>query len=180
MAAIPKTNAILKRQLETREKLWPGVTNAQLWYRKEREGFATLPRLMPLIMDIMDDLAGKGTPVGQTYLEMWCRLHDEGFLVLNKHEEMAFHAGFSGQRAVRTWRERVKKLAELGFLDILPGPTGELSYALFLNPYHVLKKHYEAKRIQHAKWLALEVRASEVKATDLDDVLSPAPAATTP
>jgi hypothetical protein len=167
----PRSNAILKRQLETREKLWPGVTNAQLWMRKERQGFATIPRLMPQIMDIMDDLAGKGTPVGQTYLEMWCRLRDEGFLVLNSHEEMAFCAGFSGQRAVRTWRERVRTLADLGFISVLPGPTGDLSYALFWNPYHVLKRHNQAGRIQKAKWLALEVRAAEVKATDLDDNL---------
>jgi hypothetical protein len=166
-----RTSAILKRQLETREKLWPGVTNAQLWMRLERQGFATMPRLMPQIMDIMDDLAGKGTPVGQTYLEMWCRLRDEGFLVLNSHEEMAFCAGFSGQRAVRTWRERVRKLADLGFIDVLPGPTGDLSYALFYNPYHVLKRHYLAGRIQKKKWTTLEVRATEVKATDLDDDL---------
>ncbi len=167
----PRNSAILKRQLETREKLWPGITNAQLWMRKERQGFATIPRLMPQIMDIMDDLAGKGTPVGQTYLEMWCRLRDEGFLVLNSHEEMAFCAGFSGQRAVRTWRERVRTLADLGFISVLPGPTGDLSYALFWNPYHVLKRHNHAGRIQKAKWLALEVRAAEVKATDLDDNL---------
>ncbi len=157
--------------METREKLWPGVTNAQLWMRKERQGFATIPRLMAQIMDIMDDLAGKGTPVGQTYLEMWCRLRDEGFLVLNSHEEMAFCAGFSGQRAVRTWRERVRALADLGFISVLPGPTGDLSYALFWNPYHVLKRHNQAGHIQKAKWLTLEVRAGEVKATDLDDNL---------
>jgi hypothetical protein len=168
----PRSNAILKRQLETREKLWPGITNAQLWMRKERQGFATMPRLMPQIMDIMDDLAGKGTPVGQTYLEMWCRLRDEGFLVLNSHEEMAFCAGFSGQRAVRTWRERVRALADLGFISLLPGPTGDLSYALFLNPYHVLKRHHQAGRIQRGKWTTLEVRAAEVRATDLDDDLN--------
>jgi len=165
----PQAMAVLNRKLAAREKLWPGVTNAQLWNRKEREGFATIPRLMPLMMSIMDDLAGKGTPVGQTYLEMWCRLRDESFLTLNMHEEMAFHAGFSGQRAVRTWRERVRRLAELGFIDVKPGPTGDLSYALFWNPYHVLRRHYQAKRIQEAKWVALEVRAVEIRATDLDD-----------
>jgi hypothetical protein len=180
----PRSNAILKRQLETRDKLWPGVTDKQLWMRKQRQGFATMPRLMPQIMDMMDDLAGKGRPVGQTYLEMWCRLRDECFLVLNSHEEMAFCAGFSGQRAVRTWRERVRLLAELGFINVLPGPTGDLSYALFWNPYHVLKVHYQAGRIRKAKWTALEVRAGEVRATDLDDDLDalndpePAPATT--
>ena len=163
-----RTRTINKRQLEMREKLWPGLRNAQLWMRRERDGFATVPRLMPLVMDMMNDLAGKGTPVGQTYFELWCRLYDESFLVLNRHEEMAFHAGFSGQRAVRTWRDRIRILAKLGFLDVLPGPSGDLSYALFWNPYHVLKKHHAAGLIQQAKWLALEVRATEIKATDLE------------
>lgn len=164
-----KTRTILKRQLETREKLWPGIDNDRLWYRKDRDGFITMPRLMPLIMGIMDDLSGKGFPVGQTYLEMWCRLYDEGFLTLNRPEEMAFYAGFSGQRAVRTWRDRVRRLHELGFIDIKSGPMGEFSYVLFWNPYHVLRRHRDAGSIQDAKWRALEVRASEIGATDIDD-----------
>ena len=60
---------------------------------------------MPLMMSIMDDLSGKGFPVGQTYLELWARLRDEQFLTLNQPEEMAFHAGFEGQRALRTWKD---------------------------------------------------------------------------
>jgi hypothetical protein len=164
-----KPRTILKRQLETREKLWPGVGNDRLWYRRERDGFVTIPRLMPLIMDIMDDLSGKGFPVGRTYLEMWSRLFDEGFLTLNRPEEMAFHAGFAGQRALRTWKDRVKKLAVLGFIDVKPGPLGELSYALFWNPYHVLRTHNAAGKIQEAKWRALVVRANEIGATDIDD-----------
>jgi hypothetical protein len=162
-----KTRTILKRQLEARAKLWPGVENDRLWYRRDRDGFVTLPRSMPLIMNIMDDLSGKGFPVGQTYFEMWCRLYDEQFLTLNRPEEMAFHAGFSGQRAMRTWRERVKRLRDLGFIDIQSGPLGELSYVLFWNPYHVLYEHKDT--IQDAKWRALVIRANEIKAKDLED-----------
>jgi hypothetical protein len=144
-----KSRTILRQKLEAREKLWPGVENDQLWYRRDRDGFITIPRLMPLIMSIMDDLSGKGFPVGQTYFEMWCRLYDEGFLTLNRPEEMAFHAGFSGQRALRTWRERVRRLQDLGFIDVKPGPLGEFSYVLFWNPYHVLRDHRQG--IQEAK-----------------------------
>ena len=75
--------SILKRQLEARAKLCPEVTNLMLWDLTERDGFATVPRALPLIMNIMDSLSGKGFPVGQTYFEMWCRLYDEPFLTLN-------------------------------------------------------------------------------------------------
>lgn len=174
-----KTRSILRRQLDTRERLWPGIANDRLWYRRDRDGFASVPRTMPLIMNIMDDLSGKGFPVGQTYLEMWCRLFDECFLTLNRPEELAFHSGFLGQRAVRTWRDRVRRLRDLGFIDLKSGPMGELSYALFWNPYHVIRAHHDEGRVNEAKWSALVVRANEIAATDLDQKFdSPKQAAT--
>lgn len=155
--AVParRSRTILRRQLDTREKLWPGVANDRLWYRRERDGFASVPRTLPLIMSIADDLSGKGFPVGQTYLELWCRLFDECFLTLNRPEELAFHSGFSGQRAVRTWRDRMRRLHELQFIDLKAGPLGEFSYALVWNPYHAIRRHYNEGRVQEAKWRAL-------------------------
>lgn len=160
---------ILNRQLAARSKLWPKLTDAMLW-RRENEGWVALPRLMPLMMSIMDDLSDKGFPVSRVYLEMWARLRDEQFLTLNRPEEMAFHAGFEGQRALRTWRDRVQRLANLGFIGLMPGPLGDLSYAVFYNPYHVTKRAYVAGKVQERKWHALVVRANEVSAFDLDDL----------
>jgi hypothetical protein len=113
-------------------------------------------------------VSGKGFPVGQTYFEMWCRLFDECFLTLNRPEEMAFHAGFTGQRAVRAWKDRVRRIRDLGYIDTQSGPIGEFSYALFWNPYHVTREHYEKGRVQEAKWRTLVIRANEIKATDID------------
>lgn len=165
-----KTRSILKRQLEARAKIWPDITNLMLWDRTERDGFSTIPRTMPLIMNIMDGLSGKGFPVGQTYLELWCRLYDELFLTLNRPEEMAFYAGFTGQRAVRTWRDRVKRLADLGFIDLKSGPLGEMSYAVFFNPYHIIKRAYLNGEVAEDKYRALVIRANEIGAFDLDDI----------
>jgi len=159
----------LKRQLETRAKLWPALTDDMLW-GMDNEGWAALPRLMPLMMNIMDDLSEKGFPVSRTYLELWARLREEQFLTLNRPEEMAFHAGFDGQRALRTWKDRVVRLADLGFIGLKPGPLGDLSYAVFYNPYHVIKRAYIAKKVQERKWQALVVRAGEIGAFDIDDV----------
>lgn len=160
---------ILKRQLETRAKLWPAVTDDMLW-GMDNEGWAALPRLMPLMMNIMDDLSDKGFPVSRTYLELWARLREEQFLTLNRPDEMAFHAGFDGQRALRTWKDRVQRLADLGFIGLMPGPLGDLSYAVFYNPYHVIKRAYIAKKVQERKWQALVVRAAEIGAFDIDDL----------
>jgi hypothetical protein len=164
-----KNRDILKRQLQIRSKLWPAVTGEMLW-DIDNDGWAAVPRVMPLMMSIMDDLSEKGFPVSRTYLEMWTRLREEQFLTLNRPEEMAFHAGFEGQRALRTWKDRVQRLANLGFIGLVPGPLGDLSYAIFYNPYHVIKRAYQDKKVQEKKWQALVVRTNEIGAFDIDDI----------
>jgi hypothetical protein len=168
--------ATRNRKVELREKFWPGVKDAHLWDRHNRDGYATVPRAMPLMLSIMNALAEKGQPVGPTYLELWCRLGDEGYLNLNRPQEMAYASGFAGQRALYTWRDRLAKLRELGFIDFKSGPSGEFSYGLFWNPYHVIRRHYEAGRVDDAPWQALLFRAHEIGATDLDEDLPNPPA----
>lgn len=165
-----KTRTILQRQLDARGKLWPDLNPRSLW-SMDNDGWVAVPRLMPLMMSIMDDLSGKGFPVSRAYFELWTRMRvDEGFLVLNRPEEMAFHAGFEGQRAIRTWKDRIQRLAKMGFIDCRAGPLGELSYVAVLNPYHVIKRAHLAGQVQDHKWQALVVRANEVSAFDLDDL----------
>ncbi len=162
--------SILRRQLDARKKLWPNLSDDMLW-SMDNEGWVALPRLMPLMMSIMDDLSGKGVPVSRTYLELWTRIRiEESFVALNRPEEMAFHAGFEGQRALRTWKDRMNRLANLGFIGVMPGPLGDLSFAVIYNPYHVIKRAYLAKHVHENKWQALVIRANEVSSFDLDDV----------
>jgi hypothetical protein len=174
---------IAQRQLELRGRLWPHHVDGHIWQRKHHNGFATIPRTMPLMLTIMDDLSD-GKPVSATYNELWCRAFDECFVTLSKPREMAFHAGFTGQRGERTWRERMKILAELGFIDIKEGPSGPMSYALILNPYLVIRRHLHQKHpgIRVDKYNALMERAGEIGATDLDmpDPWAPAPVASAP
>lgn len=165
-----KVRSILKRQLDARKKLWPDLSSDMLW-SMDNDGWVAVPRLMPLMMSIMDDLAGKGFPVSRTYLELWTRIRiEESFIALNRPEEMAFHAGFEGQRALRTWKDRMHRLADLGFIGVMPGPLGELSFAVIYNPYYVIKRAYLDKQVHENKWQALAIRANEVSAFDLDDI----------
>lgn len=156
------------KNLKLRARLWPGIEDEKLWSRHDRNGFTTVPRTMPLIMSIMDGMS-KNKPVSSTYLEVWCRAYDQGFTVL-KHDEMAFHAGFSGERAVRTWKERLRSLNDLGFIDLKGGASGPESYALILNPYHVIARHHEngTPGVTEARYNAMIARMSDIGATDLD------------
>jgi hypothetical protein len=94
-----KTNKkqILEKKLALRKKLWPELREEDLWSHRRKDGFLPIPRVMPLVLRIMDDLADR--PVSSTYLDLWCRKWDEQFLVMSKpQKEYAFFAGFSGQR----------------------------------------------------------------------------------
>ena len=164
-----QNSKIAQRQLKLREHLWPDLDKKRLWLRKERAGFTTVPRSMPLILSIIDSMS-KGKPLSSTYLELWCRAHDECLITLTRQEELAFHSGFTGQRAISTWRDRLRTLVELGFIETKPGPSGELSYALLLNPYQVIKKHHGKKHsgITEATYNALQQRAIDIGADDLE------------
>lgn len=171
MKVIPirRSSKIAQNQLKLRGKLWPNLDAKRLWSRKVRKGFTTIPRSLPLVFSIMDSMS-KGKPLSSTYFELWCRAHDECFVILNKKEEHAFHAGFTGQRAVTIWKDRIRTLAALGFIDIKPGPSGELSYALILNPYQVIQQHHHRKNpgVTADAYNALQQRATEIGADDLD------------
>lgn len=59
---------------------------------------------------------------------------------------MALESGFTGQRAENTWRERMKRLEELGFIRSTEGATGDFHYVLLLNPYIAVKKLFENEK----------------------------------
>jgi hypothetical protein len=164
--------AIVAKQIELRKKFWPLITDEDLWLRKERTGFATLPRSMPLIILIMDGM-NKGSPVGAVYLALWCQVMDEQFIEVRSDKDMAFASGFDGERAVRTWRDRMKRLKADGFIDYLPGPNGEITYVLLLNPYHVIRRHKELRHpaITEMRYNALIARTHEIRATELSETL---------
>lgn len=180
MARVPRPpKKILQRQLELRSRLWPELNPADLWSRHTHDGFSTIPSALPLIMSIMDDMS-QGGPVSSTYLELWTRAYDEGFVTLSKPREMAFHAGFTTQRAERTWKQKLETLAELGFISLKSGPSGPASYALLLNPYAVIKHHHDHRSpgLREDKYNALVARASEIGDTSFapPSPVAPAPA----
>jgi hypothetical protein len=159
---------ILQKQLKLRKQLWPDVKDEDLWYHRRKDGFIPIPRVMPLILKIMDHLGSR--PLSWTYLDLWCRKWDEQFITVNRPlTEYAFYAGFAKQRGVQTWRERIRELEKLKFLRIEAGANGDISYILILNPLKVIEWHAEHKTTNLPKnYLnALRARSSQVEAKDL-------------
>lgn len=165
---VKKSRKTASERRETlRTTLWPDVGNDRLWLRKQRTGFTTLPRTMPLIGQIMDQQSGKGFPLLGTYLTLWCWVFDEAMVEIRNPREMAYESGFSGPRAEATWRSRMRRLVDLGFIRTKPGLAGEFQYVLILNPLQRIKELYEGKPADPL-YSALLGRSAQVGADEFD------------
>lgn len=181
-----RTAVIQQKRKQLRATLYPSLEESRVWSRKGNAGFTTTPRTLNLILTILDRMS-EGKPVSSTYFELWCRAYDEMLVALTSPSEMAFYSGFTGQRSERIWRERMQILADLGFIDLKPGPRGPMSYALIWNPYLVIEEHYRkgTKGLTEAAYNALKARAIEIGAIDLtppappEEIAVPAAAGTT-
>lgn len=154
-----------------RESCWPDLNPEKVWNRKLHDGFATIPRTMPLIMNVIDVLT-KNKPAGRVYFVLWCRTFDQAFLVIDNPVTLADEAGFTGERALSTWKDRMRALVDLGFIDAKEGPTGAFHYVLLLNPHKAVWPLQN--KIQEGMFRQLQVRAIEIGAKDMEPLKSPA------
>lgn len=112
---------------------FPGMPDAWVWRRKTNDGYTTLPRTLPIAMQAID-MQSKGQPAGHTLFCLWARSPDHPLVTIENAATFASEAGFIGERAVDTWRRRMKRLRELWFIQTKPGPSGEFHYVLLMNP----------------------------------------------
>jgi hypothetical protein len=157
------------KNIALRGKIFPELGADDLWDRKKYDGFTSIPRTMPIIMNIIDDLT-KAKPAARTYLSLWCKVYDEMYVSLQNDKDLAYHSGFTGQRAVRTWRERMLSLAELELINVASGPRGDLSHAVILNPHFAIRKLHDAGTpgLSKSAFNTLLERANEIGAKDME------------
>lgn len=127
-----------ERAQQLLELHFPGVPPAWLWHRKTNDGYISVPRTLPIVMQAID-AQSKGQPAGHTYFCLWARSPDHCVLAIENPATFAAEAGFSGERAVDTWRRRMKQLRELNFIKTTQGASGEFHYVLLLNPNAVME-----------------------------------------
>ena len=136
-----------ERASQQKEIQFPNYSEKLLWYRKLNDGFSTIPRTLPLAMQGID-AQSKGQPAGHTLLCLWIRAPDFPFLTIDAPATFAAEAGFDGERAVDTWRRRMRTLRDLGFIEAKKGPSGDFHYVLLLNPNIGIEKLNRADKVQ--------------------------------
>lgn len=148
-----------------RNQFFSEIADDFLWHRKRNVGFISIPKGITFISIIMDELADM--KISSSYLALWCHTFDESLVIIKNQEAMASESGFTGQRAVNTWKTRMKELARLEFIKTASGRSGPYNYVLILNPYKVIKQHWEQEKIINKdNYHALFERAAEIGAEE--------------
>lgn len=143
-----KGKTIRTKDVELRDTFWPDAAD-RFWDRNRNDGYATVPKTMPLLMRALDEIS-KGKPLGATYFALWCATWDNGFVRLGRSPDLAYASGFTGARGVRQWQERMKLLETFGFVEIRPSGDQKFGLAFLPNPNIVLLGLW-ARKAKHDK-----------------------------
>lgn len=150
-----------ERAQQQLELHFPGFAEQWLWRRKTNDGFTTLPRTLPLVMQAID-AQSKGQPAGHTLFCLWARSPDHPLVTIENPATFASEAGFDGERAVDTWRRRMKQLQALHFIFPKRGPSGDFHYVLLANPNVAVEWMRSHKLVQDGLYARFLDRLVEV------------------
>lgn len=130
-----------QRREQQRRLLFADVPDGDLWSHTN-QGWCWTPRTMPHILHAIRAMT-KGSNAAEAYLALWCHSVSESIVEMRNKASMISAAGYSGPTSERTWKERIRKLEELGFIRVASGVHGDISTVLLLNPHKVLRDHKE-------------------------------------
>lgn len=158
-----KRMKMAERAQKLMEIHFPTIPTLWVWHRKTNDGYTTIPRTMPIVMQAIDAQT-KGQPAGHTLFCLWARSPDHPVITIENPATFASEAGFFGERAVDTWRKRMKHLRDLWFIQTKPGPSGEFHYVLLLNPNSVMEWMRASGLVQEGLYARFIDRAIEIGA----------------
>lgn len=176
--------SIPDKELALRDSMWPDA-EMRLWHPKRHGGFITIPKTLPFLGRMMDEMS-KNFPVSETYNALWCWTWDNNaFIRLNRMDEMAFAAGFTGQRGVRTFQDRLRRLETMGFVELKAAGNSKMAFAYLPNPHVVMFRLYDAltspgarpemkevaRGLQEGTFNAFLARAQELGSKDVLEIL---------
>ena len=167
--ADPIRTAVLRRQEIHRLS---GV-ETPLWLQGSEKGFSRIPRTLSLLAVLMKrpELSGNRDP-SSVYVELHTRHLGEGVVELTHEADHAFASGYTGNRAIRTWRDRMRLLEQLGFIRIMSKPGRKLGYALLVHPSLAVTHIKDAGKIDERWmldwWIAYRARQIETRETRVE------------
>lgn len=170
-----KKTKISERREKIREEYF---SDLKLWTAEDK-GWFRAPRTLPLVLALLKHVKGqqaknRGGQIDptSTYLELWSRHHGEGIIEMSQERDHAFAAGYEGERAVRTWQERMRLLEEQGLIKVIASGNIDYKYVGLIHPADVLLKLKE-KNLIHERWLnAYKARIIETKEPSFEEAFA--------
>lgn len=158
---VGKKKSSMERRRSLRDSLWRDAEKV-IWSRKTDDGYCSVPRTLPLIMTLINQLSPKGKgDASRVYQELWCHDFDLGFIEITDENAHAYASGYlTPTRAVRTWRERMGVLEDLGFIRTKPDGNRKYGYVLLLHPHDVVESLKKKRTISEA-WYGAYVKRVE-------------------
>jgi len=155
-----------ERRNKFRQQYWP---NEDPWTGEE-DGWFKSPRTLPLLLVLLKTkvLRGKESPAS-TYLELLSHHYGGGLVELRSESEHAYAAGFTGTRAVRSWKERITVLEKVGFIKTQGLGAQKLKYVLLLHPVNVVQALRTAGDVDDSWWETYIAKQLEVKEPTYED-----------
>lgn len=134
-----------KRRRQLRDRLWPDAEDL-VFSGQQHSGYCkVVPRILPLVCVLADHVKSRAGDLSATYMDLWLRTDDDGFVDVDDELELAASAGFLGGRALWSWRERIRELEKLGLVKVRGEGHREIRYLLMIRPdlavSGILKKH---------------------------------------
>jgi hypothetical protein len=145
-----------------RNRFWPG---AKAWTGEKSKGWFRAPRTLPLLLALLRSkkVSGRQDP-SSVYLGLWARHFDSGVVEITNEIEMAYEAGYTGGRALRTWQERMALLQKHGFIRCQEIANQKHRYVLMAEPSEVIKGLAKSGLIEpdwHATYDARRIATKE-------------------
>jgi hypothetical protein len=119
--------------------MWPGSRD-KVWPRADEKGWFKGPRTLPLIISLVNTKQMRGDiDIAPTYLALLAENRDEGLVEIRSEADMAQLSGFkSDARGLRMWRERIRKLEDIGLVRVFPRGRQPIGFIAMLHPYDVI------------------------------------------
>jgi hypothetical protein len=113
-------------------------------------------------------------------MALWARHFDSGVIEIISELDLAYDAGYTRTRALRTWQERMALLERLGFIKSQEIANQKYRYVLLLDPAVVVealdkdgrvdkawKATYDARRLQTGEKTLKAAKTGQIRAVSV-------------
>jgi hypothetical protein len=166
-----KTATQIKRE-QYKQEFWPGEI---AWTADfVQQGWFRAPRTLPLILTLLSTkkITGSALDPGSVYLDLLARHRDSGVVEMVDAGDHSYAAGYQGNRGIRTWKERMKLLENLGFIKSKKGGNQQYKFVLLVHPTIVVH-HLLDQGVVDPHWYATyRARQIDAKEPSYEDLIA--------